>query len=79
MSEKPVESLKLRLQDNLIRELLRRIDSGEASPADLNVARQLLKDIGVDHLISEAATSRPVLGLLHKLPFKPTDSQAAEG
>lgn len=79
MSDKPVESLKLRLQDNLIRELLRRIDSGEASPADLNVARQLLKDIGVDHLISEAATSRPLLGMIHKLPFKPTEGEADVG
>jgi hypothetical protein len=79
MSEKPVESLKLRLQDSLVRELLRRIDDGEASPADLNVARQLLKDIGVDHLISEAATKRPVLGLLHNLPFKPPEGEEAVG
>ena len=34
------------LQTVLIRELLGRIETGEAKPGDLNVARQLLKDNG---------------------------------
>lgn len=70
MTDAPKEDLKMRLQDSLVRELLRRVDSGEAQAADLNVARQLLKDIGVNTLISEEATKRPAFNLLDRLPFK---------
>lgn len=35
------------LFDATIKALLSRIESGEASPADLNVARQMLKDNGI--------------------------------
>ena len=36
------------LQDILINEFIERIESGAASPSDLNAARQLLKDNGID-------------------------------
>lgn len=70
MSEIIEPSIKMRLQDSLIRELLKRIEDGVASPSDLNVARQLLKDIGVVGLLSEEASTKPTLGLIHALPFR---------
>jgi hypothetical protein len=47
-------------------ELVRRIRSGEASPSDLNVARQLLKDNCIDQMALEGT---PVLKLAQSLPF----------
>ena len=47
-------------------ELLRRVASGEASPADLNVARQMLKDNQVDQV---ALAGTPILRLAQQLPF----------
>ena len=38
------------LHHKLGEELLRRIQSGEASSAELNVARQFLKDNGIDDI-----------------------------
>jgi hypothetical protein len=47
-------------------ELVRRIRSGEASPTDLNVARQMLKDNCIDQAALEGT---PVLRLAQTLPF----------
>ena len=49
----------------LIRELLRRIESGEAKPGDLNVARQLLKDNGIECIPTEKS---PMEDLMSNLP-----------
>ena len=45
--EKKLELLE-NLQTVLIQELLGKIKCGEAKPGDLNVARQLLKDNGIE-------------------------------
>jgi hypothetical protein len=50
----------------LTEELIRRIRMGEASPADLNVARQMLKDNCIDQAALEGT---PILKLAHSLPF----------
>ena len=54
------------LQGILIDEFVARIESGEASPADLNAARQLLKDNGVHVALKNDNT---LSDLVSKLPF----------
>ena len=55
------------LQDMLIDEFIRRIQSGEASPSDLNAARQLLKDNGV---MAAVESKNPMADLVSILPFE---------
>jgi hypothetical protein len=55
------------LHKNLALELLERIKNGEAKPADLSVARQFLKDNGVD---AYAAPDSPLQQLVDSLPFE---------
>jgi len=52
------------LHDALVSELLSRVQSGDATPSDLNVARQLLKDNG----IMSAPNNKPVIKLADRLP-----------
>jgi hypothetical protein len=52
--------------EELAKELLRRIKSGEASATDLNVARQFLKDNGIEAL---PTAHNPLGNLLEGLPF----------
>jgi protein-L-isoaspartate O-methyltransferase len=47
-------------------ELLRRVQSGEAQAADLNVARAFLKDNGIDVTLEH---SDPMQDLVKSLPF----------
>ena len=47
-------------------ELVRKISMGEATSADLSVARQFLKDNGID---SSMEASDPLLNLAKTLPF----------
>ena len=54
------------LQDILIDEFILRIKSGEAAPADLSAARQLLKDNGISAMI---AAESPLEELCKILPF----------
>ena len=46
--DKDLEALLRDLHSTLIKKLLEKIKSGGAKPADLAVARQLLKDNGID-------------------------------
>ena len=65
MAEDPSKKL-YKLQDLLIDEFIARIKSGEATPADLSAARQLLKD----NSVSEVATdTNPLAELVKVLPF----------
>tara|TARA_R110000772_G_scaffold87248_1_gene182129 strand:- start:353 stop:580 length:228 start_codon:yes stop_codon:yes gene_type:complete len=54
------------LQDLLIDEFINRIQSGEASPSDLNAARQLLKDNQISATIT---SNNPMANLVSILPF----------
>jgi len=65
MSDALEETLKV-LHKELAEEFLRRVRSGEASPADLNSARQFLRDNGVD---SVAIKGSPLMKLAIALPF----------
>lgn len=61
----PSEKLS-KLQDILIDEFINRISSGEAAPADLSAARQLLKDNGISAI---ASADSPLEELCKILPF----------
>lgn len=65
MADQSKEVLKS-LHRLLCEELVRRVQSGEASPADLNVARQMLKDNAIDQA---ALQGTPMLKLAQSLPF----------
>jgi len=54
------------LQDLLIDEFISRIASGEASPSDLNAARQLLKDNDIHAAVKN---DNPLANLVEMLPF----------
>jgi len=65
-----LQSLYKLMQSELAKELLRKITSGEASAADLNVARQLLKDNNIDAV---PKAGDPLHNLVHTLPFTGDD------
>lgn len=62
------EDLMAELHGALAEEMMKRIRSGEASPSDLNAARQFLKDNGInvdgakDPAIKSLADDLPDLG-----------------
>jgi len=62
------------LHTALAADLLRRIQEGSATAADLSVARQFLKDNGIDAL---ATQSEPLANLALSLPFVVPDEEAA--
>ena len=65
-----------RLHTSLAEDLLAKIQSGEATAADLSVARQFLKDNGIDSL---AFAESPLTNLATVLPFEHTDEPIAQG
>lgn len=54
------------LFDLVCEELTGRISNGEATPTDLNVARQLLKD---NNITAQPAEASPLESLTNALPF----------
>lgn len=58
------------LQTALVVELRKRIRDGSATAADLSVARQFLKDNGIQ---AKAATGSPMGDLVDSLPFPVED------
>jgi hypothetical protein len=59
------------IHNALAAELLRKIQDGSAVPTELNVARQFLKDNGID---CAPEASQPMLNLAKIMPF---DEEAA--
>lgn len=59
-----------RLHTGLIKSLLAKIEDGSATAADLGVARQFLKDNGIDVV---ARAGGPILKLADSLPFDPAE------
>ena len=55
-----------KIHNALASELLNRIRSGEATPTDLNVARQMLKD---NSITITPASGSPLLNILEELPY----------
>jgi hypothetical protein len=68
------EELLSKIHEALGHDLLRRIETGEATAAELNVARQFLKDNGVD---ATPKASEPLLNLAKVMPFDPDEEEAA--
>lgn len=66
MANNPSDKLHT-LQDILIDEMIRRIQSGEATAADLGAARQLLRDNGVQAAVTDES---PIANLVKSLPFE---------
>tara|TARA_R110000824_G_scaffold4617_4_gene22206 strand:- start:7321 stop:7527 length:207 start_codon:yes stop_codon:yes gene_type:complete len=56
-----------RLWDLTVDRLIERLESGEASSQDINVARQVLRDHGVN---VEDVSDSPIADLSRVLPFK---------
>lgn len=67
MDKKILEAMHTALAENL----LARIQSGDATATDLNVARQFLKDNGID---CAPSASQPMLNLAQIMPY---DEEAA--
>lgn len=61
------------IQKQMAEHLLTRIKSGEATAAELNVARQLLKDNNIQ--AGTAHVQQPLMRLADSLPF-PTEAEA---
>ncbi len=69
-----LEVLLRDLHSTLIKKLLEKIKNGEAKPADLAVARQLLKDNGID----STPEKDPGLGdLAGRVPFSVNEGDYA--
>ena len=64
-----VEEIAELLHKGLAEDLLLRVQSGQATAAELNVARQFLKDNGID---SMAFAESPLVKLAEILPFEDT-------
>lgn len=65
-NDKPLDLMYAEMQRELAKALLDRIRSGGATAADLNVARQLLKD---NHIQSATPQANPSLAILGSIPF----------
>jgi len=63
------------LHTKVAKELLEKIESGAATAADLSVARQFLKDNGIDSLALDGA---PIQNLADVLPFADPEEPIAQ-
>lgn len=64
------------LHSAVAEELLRRVMTGDATSADLNVARGFLKDNGIDAGLDQ---SEPLANLAKTLPFNVDMKKVADG
>lgn len=65
-----IDDLLQELHGALVQELLTKVRSGDATAADLSVARQLLKDHGVN---ADPDKNKPMRELVDNLPDLPTN------
>lgn len=70
-----LDQLLEELHSETAKTLLERIKTGEATAADLSVARQFLKDNGID---SVAFKDSPVSNLAAVLPFSDPEAPVAQ-
>ena len=70
-----LDELLEELHSETAKTLLERIKAGEATAADLSVARQFLKDNGID---SVAFKDSPVSNLAAVLPFNDPEGPVAQ-
>ena len=69
-----LEDLLKQLHSGLAEQLLAKVASGEATASDLNVARQFLKDNGIDNVPKKGS---PLDNLAHSLPFTQSEDEEA--
>lgn len=67
---KPIEKTLSNLHEVLAKELLSRIQTGEATAAELTAAAKFLKDNGIDASVQH---SQPLQDLAKSLPFQDPD------
>lgn len=70
-----LDQLLEELHSEIAKTLLERIKTGEATAADLSVARQFLKDNGIDSI---AFKDSPVSNLAAVLPFSDPEVPVAQ-
>ncbi len=63
---KPLDNILESLHETLAKELLTRIQTGEATAAELTAASRFLKD---NHIDASSSKSQPLLDLAKSLPF----------
>lgn len=68
------DELLAKLHEAVLKELLAKIESGEATPQHLNVARQFLSDNGIDAVLSANPGLQSLTDRLDSLPFPKTGS-----
>tara|TARA_R100000808_G_scaffold1960_4_gene8355 strand:- start:9671 stop:9931 length:261 start_codon:yes stop_codon:yes gene_type:complete len=66
MSAEISEEVLSQIHESLAKELLIRIQEGTATPTDLNVARQMLKD---NNITVTPASNSPLVNILDDLPY----------
>ena len=64
---KPLDKILGDLHETLAKELLLRIQTGEATAAELTAASKFLKDNSID---ASSTKSQPILDLAKALPFQ---------
>ena len=69
-----LEELLKQLHSGLAEQLLAKVQSGEATASDLNVARQFLKDNGIDSVPKKGS---PLDNLASSLPFTQSEDEEA--
>tara|TARA_B100000749_G_C18410899_1_gene459026 strand:- start:1180 stop:1407 length:228 start_codon:yes stop_codon:yes gene_type:complete len=67
---KPTDQILASLHETLAKELLARIETGEATAAELTAASKFLKDNGIDASLQH---SEPMQDLAKILPFQDPD------
>ncbi len=72
MNKDNLQSLMAQLHEDVATELKDRINSGDATTADISAAIKFLKDNNVTVVVEE---SKPVMNLVESLPF-PTAEEA---
>lgn len=71
MSDIAEETLA-KIHESLASELLTRIQEGTATPTDLNVARQMLKD---NNITVSAESSNPLINIAEDLPYDDSENK----
>ncbi|QDP52153.1 MAG: hypothetical protein Unbinned3138contig1002_31 [Prokaryotic dsDNA virus sp.] len=71
MSDLSEETLA-KIHESLASELLTRIQEGTATPTDLNVARQMLKD---NNITVSAESSSPLINIAEDLPYDDSEDK----
>lgn len=72
MSAEISEEVLSQIHESLAKELLSRIQEGVATPTDLNVARQMLKD---NNITVSAESSSPLINIAEDLPYDDSEKK----